>query len=162
MINAQAILRMGKSHNSNIEIIQFEGSKDLEKYHREILDTDELYSYFNLSDVKNVLPSQARIFKEALESNADMHMYEITTDREDKEPMTEFFEKCERYHHKTIKRNIKLSLSSFIVTPTHIMALSTKPVEGFIIKSRATSAVLKEMFMALWYLLRDDGDVDTF
>lgn len=95
--------------NSQVQVKYYEGTEGTNYVYQRILEANKIYSFVNLGELSEIFPNNIKLFREALEKNPEMEVWDIIEDEKgSKEDTSINTIHPDRYHFKYASSNLNL------------------------------------------------------
>ncbi len=140
--------------NQDFDVKFYHGLPGVRSIYREVLKSQELRSYVNISSIFDVFPENPQLFPDAI-SHKHLNMWEII---EDSPRSQEYIKTVDpaKYKYKFFTKTWKTTVFDYMIFDGKIAMIAGKPeVYGVLIQSRDVYDNAKSLFEMLWDLLPD-------
>jgi len=146
---------MPQTKNSEeTEIKYFKGINGVKTIYEEAINSNEIRSYANLIEVRNLFPNNFNIFEEALKKRSKLKIYEIIGDTPDSIKNINLPYRYKRYQYKFISSDVKLASADILIYDNRVSIINIKStISGIVVHNSDYAKNSKELFDFNWKLL---------
>jgi sugar-specific transcriptional regulator TrmB len=143
-------------NNSNSEMKYYKGKTGVKTIYDEALQATELRSYFNAIDAEKIFPENIRLFKQAIDNNPYMEIYEIVEKSPESMQQIKYGYWPNRHVFKFLPDDIKLTSNDILIYDGKVAIINIgdkQNITGVILQNRDYYNNSKQLFDLLWRLL---------
>lgn len=142
---------------SEPEVKYYKGRAGVKKIYEEALQSKELRSYANLSEMEGIFPENLTLFSNAFQDNPDLTMYEIVEDSPASREQTKVSSLNERYFYKFISNKVKLASADTLIYDGKVSVINVKGnISGVVFNNIEYYNSTKELFDYIWDTLPEE------
>lgn len=146
------------NNTGDAEILYLKGKGNIKKIYAEAFKSSELRLYANLAEIATVFENEIVPFKDALENNKNLKIFEIVADNPNSVKQFELEEtdKSGRYKYKFMPLKVGLNAAFILLYDNNVAIINMKDVVSSIVLHNSDYYTnSKKLFDFIWSILPD-------
>jgi sugar-specific transcriptional regulator TrmB len=145
---------MPKTDGFAMQVKYFEGKESVKSIYAEVVRSNEVRSYANLSKLKYVFPENQELFDQALKQNPDLIVKEIVDMSDISADYAKEFVSKGNFQFKSTPKSINLQDADVLIYDDKVAVISlANHISGMVMHNREYYEISKNIFDFLWDLL---------
>jgi hypothetical protein len=139
---------------SAAEVRYYKGANGVNKIYEEALQTDTMFSYVNLADIKENFPNNTDFFDRAFQKNKNLNIYEIVEDSPESRNIVSRLSRHKQFNFKFLPNDVKISASDILIYSGKVAIINVRSgISGVVFNNLDYYNISKELFNFMWKML---------